>query len=231
MSGHWRDVEAERRAQSARGRPFKSALPAETLPPLQSGVVRSTYKGVKFMKNPFDRVMYLELIEALRPAAIIEAGSYHGGSALWLRDQARALDLETQIVCLDIEPPIVAFPDGIRFFQVDILDAANTFPHGVFDALPHPWIVIEDSAHMYETTRASLVYFADRLEVGDYLVVEDGSVADFPDARFSRFQDGPNRAVCEFLESRADYEIDVALCDRFGHNVTYCPNGWTKRAR
>lgn len=231
MTDESRDVEAERRARHARGRAFKVALPGEALMKIQAGVVRSTYKGVKFMKNPFDRVMYLELIEALKPRTIIECGSFHGGSALWFRDQCRNLGLDTDIVCLDIVQPRIETGDGIAFFQVDILQAEASFPHDIIAAAPHPWIVIEDSAHIYETTMASLTYFADRLEPGDYMVVEDGNVADFPPVKFRKFDDGPNRATQEFLETRDDYEIDPELCDRFGHNVTYCPNGWMRKIR
>ena len=231
MTEERRDVEAERKAHEARGRPFKVELPGEALLKIQAGVVRSTYKGVKFMKNPFDRVMYLELIEALKPATIIECGSFHGGSALWFKDQCASLGLDTQILCLDIVKPRIPDTDGITFFEVDILKADETFPHEVLAQAPHPWIVIEDSAHMYDTTIASLTYFADLLEVSDYMVVEDGNVADFPALKFRKFDDGPNRATQEFLEARPEYEIDADLCDRFGHNLTYCPNGWMRKVR
>ena len=46
----------------------------------------------------------------------------------------------------------------------------------------------------------------------------------------AKFKDGPNRAVSEFLEARPQsYEIDLSLCDHFGRNVTYNPNGWLRR--
>ena len=32
---------------------------------------------------------------------------------------------------------------------------------------------------------------------------------------------------CAFIEEA--YAIDTALCDQFGHNVTYNPNGWLRR--
>ncbi|MGH8647594.1 MAG: hypothetical protein ACREX4_25275, partial [Gammaproteobacteria bacterium] len=49
---------------------------------------------------------------------------------------------------------------------------------------------------------------------------------------YASYESGPNRAVEHFLAERGGaYEIDAALCDLFGHNVTYNPNGWLKRVR
>ena len=61
--------------------------------------------------------------------------------------------------------------------------------------------------------------------------VEDGVLSQFSDTKFySQYEDGPNRAVTDFLACHADdYVIDIALCDHFGHNVTYNPNAWLKR--
>ena len=37
-------------------------------------------------------------------------------------------------------------------------------------------------------------------------------------------------AVAAFLAKRGEsYAIDDGLCDQFGHNATYNPNGWLRR--
>jgi len=85
-------------------------------------------------------------------------------------------------------------------------------------------------AHTYEGTCNVLGYFDDFLQAGDMLVVEDGVVADLEGDLYRNLQDGPNRAVAEFLGRTGDrYGIDQALCDFYGHNVTYAPNGWLRR--
>lgn len=104
------------------------------------------------------------------------------------------------------------------------------FPHAAIAAAPHPWLVIEDSAHTFEATAAVLAHFDPLLAPGDHLVVEVGVVADLPEPPYRRYEDGPNRAVRGFLlERQADYRIARDLCDFFGHNVTWCPNGWLVR--
>lgn len=54
--------------------------------------------------------------------------------------------------------------------------------------------------------------------------------ADLPGPAYEAFEDGPNQAVATFLSERPDaYRIDSSLCDHFGYNVTYNPNGWLRR--
>jgi len=218
-----------RQAHMVFGRPFKVALPSDALSAIQAGTLRTRYRGRRLAKNPFDLVLYLQLLERLRPRTIIEVGTSEGGSALWLRDQCRTLGIDCRILTMDITPPEDPI-DGVEIFSVDASDPVRTFPHAAIAEAPHPWLVIEDSAHTFEATAAVLAYFDPLLAPGDHLVVEDGVVADLPEPPYRRYEDGPNRAVRNFLLARhADYRIARDLCDYFGHNVTWCPNGWLVR--
>ena len=92
------------------------------------------------------------------------------------------------------------------------------------------WLVIEDSAHSYASVSAVLGYFGDLLQPNDYIVVEDGVVADLRDQHYRQFDDGPNQAVAEFLAQEGGrYRIDTDYCDFYGYNMTYCPNSWLVR--
>lgn len=218
-----------RQAHSVRGRAFRVGLPPQPLSRIQAGSLRTRYKGRRLAKNPFDLVIYLQLLERLRPRTIIEVGTSEGGSALWFRDQCRALKLECDVLTMDVAPPVGDI-DGVSIFEADATRPAETFPHDVIAAAAHPWLVTEDSAHLYESTSAVLEYFDPLLAPGDYVAVEDGVVADLPGEQYRKYRDGPNRAVRDFLQSRgARYEIDTELCDFFGHNLTYCPNAWLVR--
>src|SRR5205823_2568041 len=100
----------------------------------------------------------------------------------------------------------------------------------VLAPLQHPWLVVEDSAHLFEVTLAVLEFFDAHLDRDDYIVVEDGVVAFLPGEIYRRYEQGPNRAVEQFLLRNSDaYEIDRSLCDFYGYNATYNPNGWLRR--
>lgn len=218
-----------RQVTEVRSRAFAVDLPAEVLNRIQRGVMSTTYRGIPFLKNPFDVVLYMRLLERLRPKTIIEIGSFRGGSAVWFRDQCEALGLETGVISIDLKPPVNSL-NRVTFCAGDAGQPDSTFPHPLIEISPRPWLVVEDSAHTYETTRATLAYFDRLLRIGDYIVVEDGVVADLPADAYGRYEDGPNRAVAQFLNSTGQrYSIDASYCDYFGHNVTYCPNGWLRR--
>jgi len=223
------EISRQRKVEAVRGRKFKVSVPTPFLSQVQDGTLKTQYKGIRFCKNPFDIVLYLRLIEQLKPASIIEIGTSEGGSALWLRDQCRAFGLKTKIYSYDNKPPKDFEEQDIETGFVNAHKPEANLDVLFLKSLPKPWLVIEDSAHIYDTTFAVLKFFDPLLSSGDYIVVEDGTVADFQDKMYRNYKDGPNRAVHDFLlETKAKYEIDTELCDYYGHNVTYCPNAWLK---
>lgn len=93
-----------RQANQIRGRNFRVDLDQESLLKIQAGTLQTRYKGRRFCKNPFDVVLYMQLIERLKPKTIIEIGTSEGGSAVWFDDLCLSLGLQTRIVTLDIDP-------------------------------------------------------------------------------------------------------------------------------
>lgn len=228
--GSARPVDRFRRVHSVNGRHFRVDLPTEALNKIQHGTLRTKYKGLRLAKSPFELALYLQALQAVRPATIIELGTSEGGSAIWLLDQCRALGLEqTRVISVDIAPPVLE-ADGISFHQGDSRSPDSTFPLDTFRAAEHPWLVIEDSAHTYESVKAVLEFFDHHLVSGDMLVVEDGILADLEGDVYRTLEDGPNRAVAEFLRHADDrYRIETSLCDFYGRNITYAPNAWLRR--
>jgi cephalosporin hydroxylase len=217
------------RVEGVRGRSFRPALAPEDLSPIQRGTLKTTYRGTPFRKNPFDIVNYGVLMDRLQPATVIEVGTHAGGSAVWFADQQAVRAIEPCVVSVDVDPP-EPIDDRVAFLRGDALALGDVLDHQRLAALPRPWLVVEDSAHLFETSIAVLRFFHPHLRDGDYIVVEDGTLADFPEPVYRRFRDGPNRAVKQFLDEHPDsYEIDAALCDRYGHNVTWAPNAWLRR--
>lgn len=220
---------ADRQAHSVFGRNFAVGIPDYMLETLQSGTMKTRYKGRRLLKNPFDLAIYLQLLQQLRPRTIVEIGTSEGGSATWLRDMCDALDLDCGILTLDINEPELPL-DGASFYCADSTRPNETFPHERIRHAAHPFMVIEDSAHSYDSVRSVLEYFDERLISGDYMIIEDGVVADMRSPRYRQYEDGPNRAVRDFLLAHPEsYEIDAAMCDFYGPNATYCPNGWLVR--
>jgi cephalosporin hydroxylase len=219
-----------RRAPVTAGRRFASSVPPGTLAEIQAGALRTTYRGLPFLKSPFDIGLYLQLIGQLQPRTVIEIGTKAGGSALWFSDQLRAHGIDGRVLSVDLEPPAAVDDERVDFIRGDARDLGTALPQSLLTALPGPRLVIEDSAHSFETTLAVLEFFHRLLAPGDYVVVEDGIVSDLPGRRYRKYEDGPNPAVKHFLEKYpAAYAIDAELCDHYGYNATWSPNGWLRR--
>lgn len=228
--GHPKATDKLRVAHAVRGRKFNIDLPTETLQKIQQGTLKTKYKGLRLAKNPFDLALYSKVIESLRPASIIEIGTSEGGSAVWLLDQCKAHNLfDTEIFTIDIKPPELQV-SKVNTFYGDSEQPAQTFPTDILKSLPHPWLVIEDSAHTYSSVLSTLRYFDSYSISGDIFVIEDGCVADLVGKVYQQLNDGPNKAVREFLKSTGTrYTIESHLCDFYGYNVTYAPNAWLIR--
>jgi cephalosporin hydroxylase len=212
-------------------RAFDSDIPQDLLDTVQAGVFRTRYKGVPFLKSPFDIGIYLQLLGKLRPRTVIEVGAKRGGSALWFADMMGAHGVEApKVVAVDIAPEVNFTDPRITFLQGDANQLGEVLTPELLDSCLHPLLVVEDSSHHYRESIAVLGFFHDRLKRGDYIVIEDGVVSHFADGRYAQFKDGPNRAVRDFLGQHPDaYQLDVELCDHYGRNVTYNPNGWLRR--
>lgn len=213
------------------GRSFRTALSTEALSSIQSGALRTSYRGRRFLKSPFDIVLYMQLVDRLRPQTIIEIGAKHGGSALWFADLMSVRGIAPCVVSVDLAPPSDLDDERIALVAGDALRLEECLDPTWLISLPRPWLVSEDSAHTFEACSAVLAFFDDRLRPGDYIVIEDGVLSDMAEPNYRAYQDGPNRAVQHFLRARGShYEIDVDMCDFFGHNVTWNPNAWLRRS-
>lgn len=212
------------------GRDARTALPPALLASVQRGVMASRYRGREFLKSPFDVVLYLLLIERLRPRTVIEIGTKEGGSALWFADTLASHGIEAEVITIDTVPPAAIDDERVLALTGDALRLGDVLTEETLSRIARPLLVVEDSAHTFEACSAVLEFFDPQLEPGDYIVIEDGNVAFMPDPAYQAYGDGPNRAVSAFLESHAAaYAVDEGLCDHFGYNVTWAPNAWLRR--
>lgn len=212
-------------------RSYSSALPDAVLESLNKGSAGYRYKGRLMLLNPLDMANYLALIGDLRPAAVIEIGSLEGGRSEWLADMMTALNLEARVISVDLIPRAPCQHPGIDARVGDAHDLARVLPADEVRRLGHPLLIIEDSAHVEATCTAVLDYFDPLLAPGDYMVIEDGAFRAEGDlASAEAGLSPPSRAIDAFLARRSqDYQIDGAICDRFGYNATFNFNGWLRR--
>jgi cephalosporin hydroxylase len=197
---------------------------------VHQGHLRVTYRGVPALKCPFDYVLYQMLFMSVKPDLVIEIGTYKGGAALYYADllqiigkgEVHTIDVESNIPeAVRQHPRIKVFTGGWEAYPIETAKAYETV------------LVIEDSAHTYENTMAALNKFSSVVTPGSYLIVEDGIVDCLVAlGRYKQedFNGGPTRAIKEFLQSNSDrYQIDRSLCDFFGTNATWNPNGYLRR--
>ncbi len=212
-------------------RSFASAIPDAVLVGMLKGCLGFRYKGRSMLLNPLDLANYLDLLQGLRPASIIEIGSLDGGRTEWLADTMASLCLPVRVISVDLNARSASARANVDARIGDARDLHRVLPPEEVKALDRPLLVIEDSAHDETTCAAVLGYFDPLLVSGDYIVIEDGAFRSERDIQSDPSPlSPPSRAVNDLLTRRAGYyQIDTALCDRFGYNATFNPNGWLKR--
>jgi cephalosporin hydroxylase len=150
-----------------------------------------TYVGLAQMKFPEDLRAYEHVLWKHRVDTVIELGVQSGGSALWFRDRMRTfagygrLAESPRVVAVELEPEHAerllaevdpSYGDDITLVAGDVCDP------GVADrvrGLLRPGascLVVEDTAHTYDTTIAALRLYSDFVAPGGIFIVEDGCV-------------------------------------------------------
>ena len=203
-----------------------------------------SYVGIPMAKFPEDLRTYEHLLWQMRAGVVIEIGTWSGASALWFRDRLRTMQAygridSPRVISIDVdqEQAIAAvagvdpdFGETITFIEADVRDQA--LPELVARELPQNarCMVVEDSAHVYETTHAALLGFARFVPVAGYLVVEDGCV----DVEEMRVDDSWPRgvlpAVADWLASPDGQRFQVRR-DLELYGMSCHPGGFLQRAR
>jgi cephalosporin hydroxylase len=195
-----------------------------SLEAIYEGHHRTTYRGVKALRCPFDYVIYQMIVCELRPDLLVEIGTHTGGGALYLADLMNNIG-HGAIHSIDVVPvldPAVLSHQRITLFSSGWEGYDLALVRGYENVL-----VIEDSTHTYENTLKALHKFSSVVTPGSYLIVEDGIVGELGMA--GQFKGGPLRAIQEFLHQHSDFEVDRKWCDFFGPNATFNVDGYLRR--
>jgi cephalosporin hydroxylase len=149
-----------------------------------------SYAGVPISKFPEDLRVYEHLIWHSRPSVIIELGAQFGASALWFRDRLRTLaeyghienflvisvDVEADLAREQLQRADPRWTRDITLVSGDVRDPQLPVEVGTLVPQGARCLVVEDSLHTEETTRAALQHFAQFVPPGGFFVVEDGCV-------------------------------------------------------
>jgi cephalosporin hydroxylase len=202
-----------------------------------------SYAGLQLSKFPEDLRVYEHLLWLQAPDTVIEIGTQFGASALWFRDRLRTLqaygriERDPLVVSVDVDQTAARaglrevdsrYEDQIELVEGDVQSPATAAAVRERVAGRDRRFVIEDSAHVYATTRAALEEFAGLVPVGGFMVVEDGCV-DIEELRISdAWPRGVLPALDDWLTSAAGRDFEVRR-DLELYGVSCHPRGFLQR--
>ena len=192
----------------------------------RTGTWTSTFwRGVPVEKCPLDLWIYQEILHEIRPEVIVEAGTAHGGSALFL---ANMCDLEGhgKVISIDTNPR-EPLPQHPRITWVRGSSVSRSVLARVREEVEgKKTLVILDSDHKQKHVLAEMDAYAPLVSIGSYLIVEDTNINGHP--ALPTFGPGPWEAVELFL-----FNNDGFVPDRSREKLllTFNPKGYLKRVR
>lgn len=187
------------------------------------------YRGLNMIKNPFDLVVYEEILWELKPTVIIEIGNAFGGFSLWLSDRMKTIGIDGKFITIDLNSTgDTNFQDFKSDKFISIIGNCND-PEVINNVKSHlgkddKVLIIEDSAHTFENTMQVLENYKEIVTIGSYLIIEDG-ICDVLDLEI---KPGPMSAIEKWIKNNTNFEIDRK---REKYIMTYNPKGYLKKLK
>lgn len=176
--------------------------------------------GTVIMKNPFDLLIYQEILWDTRPDLIVECGTSEGGSALFfagiceLMRHGNVFTIDQHQYLRPLHPGIIWACGDV--FDPKILAAVQEMQdHG-----RRIMVVLDDDHHKGHVLKEMETY-GKFVSQGCYMVVEDSNANGHP--VFPEFGPGPYEAIQEFLPKHPEFKVDK---QREHFRMTYNPSGW-----
>jgi cephalosporin hydroxylase len=182
--------------------------------------------GTQVDKNPLDLWIFQEIIYEIKPDVIVEAGTWKGGSALYMADLMDSIG-HGKVITIDIEKQ----PDLPVHPRIQYLLGSSTAPD-IVDKVksgigPQDKVmVVLDSDHRSPHVLKELLIYSKIVTKGSYLIVEDTNVNGHP--VWPDFGPGPMEALKEYLKDHSDLESDKSREKFF---VTFNPSGYLRKVK
>ena len=183
------------------------------------------YRGVATWKNVLDLWVYQEIIWESGVEVVIEIGTRHGGTTLWLSDLVRNFRGESAtVISIDLERPARELPANVHFICGDSI-APGTVAEAESVSAGRKTLVIADGNHEADHVLQEMRLYARLISDGSYFIAEDG-IVDVMD--WKEYTPGPMVAAQRFLAETDEFELDRT---REKFLLTYAPGGFLKRVR
>ena len=203
--------------------------------------------GRPIIQFPQDIVQFQEIVWQTKPDLIIETGIAHGGSLILSASMLALLDMlspsaqKRMVLGIDIDirkhnrDAIETHPLVNR---VKMLEGSST-DESIVNAVKEyakdfkSIMVCLDSNHTHEHVLQELELYANLVSVGNYCIVWDTIVEDMPKGSYPDRPwdkgDNPKTAVCEFLKTHAEFEIDKSIQNKL--LITVAPDGYLRKVK
>lgn len=185
-------------------------------------------QGVDGMvKTASDLERYRHVLQEVKPAVVVECGTFNGRSACWFADEARC-----RVITIDTHPqvdPDVAVHPSVLWLTGNSTDPLVVERVRQLVGDVGPVMVVLDSDHSGAHVMLEMVAYGPMVTKGSYMVVEDGIVRWLPE-QLEVYGSSPLDGIELFLdEFGADWDVDDELEDLL--STTQHPGGWLRRIR
>jgi cephalosporin hydroxylase len=188
--------------------------------------------GHDIMKTPMDMVIIQEIIFDTQPDVIIETGTFHGGSALFMATILDSIGKGIIYTIENEEKEDVTLPkhERIKYLKGNsvsdgIVNQIKSEVNGVKSVM-----VCLDSDHNKDNVLKEMDMYSPLVSVGNYLIVDDTNInyiINVTDGYGKRlYEKGPREAVVEFLKTHYEFDIDMSK-EKF--MLTFNPCGYLRR--
>jgi cephalosporin hydroxylase len=184
-----------------------------------------TWLNQPIWQNPLDLWTIQEAISEIRPALLIEIGTYRGGSALFCAHVMSLLG-HGRVLTIDIAKQHDLAHPRIEFLIGDSTDDEVVGrARAAARAADGPVMVILDGLHDRDHVARELELYGPLVTRGSLLLSQDGIIDQLE--IFGDSRPGPLEANRAFLDRHPEFEYDRERNEKF--LVTDHPLGWMRR--